>query len=77
MMINHENGETYASKETNSIACNRKMMVQAIKERYEKFDGFVIPHSTDTMAYTAADFEEIFYRSINYDLIFGKNRKCE
>ena len=22
------------------------------------------------------DVEDIFYRSINYDVIFGKNRKC-
>lgn len=26
---------------------------------------------------TQADVEEIFYRNINYDVIFGKNRKCE
>ena len=25
-----------------------------IREAYEKFDGFVITHGTDTMAYTAA-----------------------
>lgn len=31
-----------------------KMMVHTIKERYEMFDGFVIAHGTDTMAYTAA-----------------------
>ena len=22
------------------------------------------------------DVEDVFYKSINYDLIFGKNRKC-
>lgn len=31
-----------------------KLMVQAIKQNYEEFDGFVIAHGTDTMAYTAA-----------------------
>lgn len=31
-----------------------KVMVQAIKQHYEEFDGFVIAHGTDTMAYTAA-----------------------
>lgn len=31
-----------------------KLMVHAIKENYEAFDGFVIAHGTDTMAYTAA-----------------------
>ena len=31
-----------------------KMLVRAIRENYEKYDGFVIAHGTDTMAYTAA-----------------------
>ena len=31
-----------------------KLMVHAIREHYEEFDGFVIAHGTDTMAYTAA-----------------------
>ena len=26
---------------------------------------------------TEADVEEIFYRNINYDVIFGRNRRCE
>lgn len=31
-----------------------KIIVNAIREHYEAFDGFVIAHGTDTMAYTAA-----------------------
>lgn len=31
-----------------------KMMVHTIREHYEEYDGFVIAHGTDTMAYTAA-----------------------
>lgn len=31
-----------------------RKMVQAIRERYARYDGFVIAHGTDTMAYTAA-----------------------
>lgn len=31
-----------------------KMMVHAIREHYDAYDGFVIAHGTDTMAYTAA-----------------------
>lgn len=31
-----------------------KLMVHTIKENYDKYDGFVIAHGTDTMAYTAA-----------------------
>ena len=30
------------------------MMTNAIEEKYEKYDGFVICHGTDTMAYTAS-----------------------
>ncbi len=29
-------------------------MAEAVKENYDKYDGFVITHGTDTMAYTAA-----------------------
>ena len=32
-----------------------------IKEHYQKFDGFVITHGTDTMAYTAAALTYIFH----------------
>lgn len=31
-----------------------RRMVHAIREHYEEYDGFVIAHGTDTMAYTAA-----------------------
>ncbi|HBY72248.1 MAG TPA: L-asparaginase 1, partial [Lachnospiraceae bacterium] len=30
------------------------MLVNTIRENYDKYDGFVICHGTDTMAYTAA-----------------------
>lgn len=30
------------------------LMVDAIKENYDKYDGFVMSHGTDTMAYTSA-----------------------
>ncbi|MFR7894791.1 MAG: asparaginase domain-containing protein [Dysosmobacter sp.] len=29
-------------------------MVRCIRENYDRYDGFVITHGTDTMAYTAA-----------------------
>ena len=31
-----------------------KMLVETIRDAYESYDGFVISHGTDTMAYTAA-----------------------
>ena len=30
------------------------MIVECVMNNYDKFDGFVIAHGTDTMAYTAA-----------------------
>lgn len=39
---------------TNMEPCHWKQMVAAIRENYDKYDGFVIAHGTDTMAYTAA-----------------------
>ena len=38
------------------------MMANAIEEKYEKYDGFVICHGTDTMAYTAA---ALYYMLVN------------
>lgn len=39
---------------SNMEPCHWKLMVQTIKEHYGEYDGFVIAHGTDTMAYTAA-----------------------
>ena len=39
---------------TNMEPSHWKLMVHAIWEHYDDFDGFVIAHGTDTMAYTAA-----------------------
>ena len=36
-------------------------MVQALKENYAKYDGFVITHGTDTMAYTAAALSQLVH----------------
>lgn len=39
---------------SNMEPCHWKKMVKTIREHYDKYDGFVIAHGTDTMAYTAA-----------------------
>lgn len=39
---------------TNMTPGHWSIVVKKIKENYEKYDGFVILHGTDTMAYTAA-----------------------
>ena len=39
---------------TNVTPEHWKLMVHAVEENYYKYDGFVICHGTDTLAYTAA-----------------------
>ena len=39
---------------TNLAPTHWLLIAQAIRERYDRYDGFVISHGTDTMAYTAA-----------------------
>lgn len=39
------------------------MLVHAIKEEYESYDGFVICHGTDTLAYTAAALSYLIQHS--------------
>ena len=49
---------------SNVVPENWSTLVKVAKEHYEDYDGFVIAHGTDTMAYTAAAFL--------YDSEFGK-----
>ncbi len=39
---------------TNMTSAHWLLMVRSIREHYDAYDGFVISHGTDTMAYTAA-----------------------
>ena len=39
---------------TDVTAADRQRMAQAVWQNREKFDGFVLTHGTDTLAYTAA-----------------------
>ena len=39
---------------TNLAPTHWLLIAQAIRERYDRYDGFVITHGTDTMAYAAA-----------------------
>ena len=47
---------------TNMEPSHWKLMVHAIWEHYDDFDGFVIAHGTDTMAYTAAAALQPWFR---------------
>ena len=39
---------------TNITPTHWVKIVEALRDNYDKYDGFVISHGTDTMAYTAA-----------------------
>ena len=54
-----------------------KMMVHTIRENYEKYDGFVIAHGTDTMAYTAAALSYMIQNSKKPIVITGAQKPID
>ena len=52
-------------------------MVHTIRENYEKFDGFVIAHGTDTMAYTAAALSYMIQNSKKPIVITGAQKPID
>lgn len=53
------------------------MIAAAIQENYDKFDGFVITHGTDTMAYTAAALSYLVQNSSKPIVITGAQRTID
>nr|WP_317282706.1 asparaginase [uncultured Sellimonas sp.] len=51
-----------------------RMMVQAVEENYDKYDGFVICHGTDTLAYTAAALSYMIQNSGKPIVITGAQK---
>lgn len=50
------------------------LMVKCIQENYDKYDGFVIAHGTDTMAYTAAGLSYMIQNSKKPVVITGSQK---
>ena len=50
------------------------MLVKVIREHYDAFDGFIIAHGTDTMAYTAAALSYMIQNSPGPIVITGAQR---
>ena len=48
---------------TNMQPCHWLKIASAIRNRYDAYDGFVICHGTDTMAYTAAALSYLIQNS--------------
>ena len=54
-----------------------RLMAQAIREQYENYDGFVIAHGTDTMAYTAAALSYMIQNSRKPIVITGAQKAID
>lgn len=52
-------------------------LAQLIRDNYEKYDGFVITHGTDTMAYTAAGLSYLVQNSPKPIVLTGAQKPIE
>ena len=50
------------------------LIASAIKENYEKYDGFVVCHGTDTLAYTAAALSYMIRHSVKPIVVTGAQK---
>lgn len=50
------------------------LIAEAIKNNYDKYDGFVVTHGTDTMAYTAAALSYLIQNSPKPIILTGAQR---
>ena len=62
---------------TNVEPAHWKMMVTTIKKHYDLYDGFVIAHGTDTMAYTAAALSYMVQNSPKPIVITGAQKPID
>ena len=59
---------------TNVTPAHWLQIVRAIRENYDRYDGFVITHGTDTMAYTAAALSYLVQQSPKPIVITGSQK---
>lgn len=62
---------------TNMEPKHWKLMVHTIREKYDDYDGFVIAHGTDTMAYTAAALSYMIQNSTKPVVITGAQKSID
>ena len=63
------------SIDSTNMAPSRWLQIAAcIREHYDEFDGFVITHGTDTMAYTAAALSYLIQRSPKPIILTGAQK---
>ena len=59
---------------TNMTPCHWKKIVKAIEDNYESYDGFVVCHGTDTLAYTAAALSYMIQNSAKPIVVTGSQK---
>jgi len=59
---------------TNVTLEHWKLMVKAVEENYTKYDGFVICHGTDTLAYTASALSYMIQNSAKPIVVTGAQK---
>ena len=62
---------------TNIQPCHWLAVEKAIEENYSQYDGFVITHGTDTMAYTAAALSYLIQHSPKPIIITGAQKPID
>ncbi len=62
---------------TNVTSKHWKMVVETIQKNYDKYDGFVICHGTDTLAYTAAALSYMIQNSDKPIIITGSQKPIQ
>lgn len=69
--------QVFSIDSTNVTPSHWILMVQAIKQHYDAYDGFVICHGTDTMAYTAAALSYMIQNSKKPIVITGSQKPID
>lgn len=69
--------QIFSIDSTNMEPRHWKIMVETIEQEYDRYDGFVIAHGTDTMAYTAAALSYMIQNSPKPIVITGAQRSID
>ena len=62
---------------TNLAPSHWLLIAKAIRERYDRYDGFVICHGTDTLAYTASALSYLIQRTAKPIVLTGAQRSID
>lgn len=79
-IVNYADVDTYQLCSVDSTNMKPSIwadMVGTIKEKYDQYDGFVIAHGTDTMAYTAAALSYMIQNSKKPVVLTGSQKPIE